>query len=169
MVPVPSVRTQRGRPRPWKAHGSHGDPSTPEAPPGPAGAAEAPAQAPSWRMLGPPTPGPAMARAGLASQRLPRVPWPPPPPPSLRPPARPPADPLGPSAPQPGGGLHRLLRGLQTDARTSSVTGRAPPQPPQRQRKAGTARPISATQPGHAPYPRGVSWRSCVLSIPDDP
>lgn len=88
-------------------------PSTPEAPPGPAGAAEAPARAPPWRMLGPPTPGPAMAPAGLAPQRLllrePRPLWPP-----RRPhrSARPP--PPGPSAPQPGGRLPGLLRGLRT-------------------------------------------------------
>lgn len=87
------MRTPRGRPRSRKAHGSHGDPSTLEAPPGPAGAAEAPAQAPPWHMLGLSTPGPAIARTGLVSQRLPSVPWPPPPPPSLHLPARRPPGP----------------------------------------------------------------------------
>lgn len=105
-----------------KAHGSHGDPSTPEAPPGPAGAAEAAARAPPWRMLGPPTRGPAMARAGLVPQPLLlrelRPPWPPrrphrsarPPPGSQRTPAWRPPTRSPPRAP---------------DGRASSVTDRA--------------------------------------------
>lgn len=75
----PARRPRRGRGRPTGVSGT--PPHTPEAPPGPAGAAEAPARAPPRRMLGPPTPGPAMVRAGLAPQRLllrePRPPWPP--------------------------------------------------------------------------------------------